>query len=159
MHDILNAAARPAEQFPQAGLAFDQWLASPVLAIEHEQIEGAGDGSVIIAAAVQSIEIGKSIGTQADHLGVNDGCPLDAGGLSGDQRIAFGPVCGVHCVEPHSTVAGMDLQPISVVLELMYPARAGRRLVSKSWSTRPDKTEAGLGRYATTWPYIGAPIS
>ena len=38
-----------------------------------------------------------------------------------DQRVAFRPICAVHCVEAHSPIADMNLQPITVMLQLMRP--------------------------------------
>jgi hypothetical protein len=50
-------------------------------------------------------------------------------------RIAVRPICTVHGVEAHSSVANMDPRPIAVVLEFVRPARPGGRLFGDDWLT------------------------
>jgi hypothetical protein len=48
-------------------------------------------------------------------------------------RIAVRPICTVHGVEAHPSVANMD--PRAVVLEFVRPARPGGRLFGDDWLT------------------------
>jgi len=54
----------------------------------------------------------------------------------------------VHRIEPHATIADMNLQPIAAVLQLMRPAWTGWRLSGDNRTARMN--ESGGGRY---WPY------
>jgi hypothetical protein len=54
---------------------------------------------------------------------------LKGGGrVPDDQGVALGPVRAVDRVEPNASIADMDLQPIAIVLQLMRPTGATRRL-------------------------------
>jgi hypothetical protein len=48
--------------------------------------------------------------------------------IFGKDRVALGPVRAVDRVEPNASIADMDLQPIAIVLQLMRPTGATRRL-------------------------------
>lgn len=57
MIDVLNAAFRAAQGFAQRSLALCERPSSQILAVEHKQIEGAGDRSVIHDATVKYVKI------------------------------------------------------------------------------------------------------
>jgi hypothetical protein len=57
-----------------------------IAAVEHQQIERAGDRCVIHDPAVQCIELCNAIGIEPHHLSVDDGASLEAGSLFDNAR-------------------------------------------------------------------------
>src|SRR5262249_48847860 len=89
--------AGPAKQ----GLALDKWLSPDVVTVEHKQVKGAGTRTVVIGAAVQSLEVGDPIRVKPNGLGIEDRRALDASRVLDNQRIALRPVGSIHCVQTH----------------------------------------------------------
>ena len=86
------------------------------------------DGKVIGSAAMQGVEIGSTLIVETNHLGIHNRAAFDTRRFPHNAGIALRPVGSVHGVEPNAAIADMDLQPIAVVLQLVHPTRAGRRL-------------------------------
>ena len=111
-------------------LAFNKGLAPQVIAIEHQQIEGAGEGEVIEAATVQAIKVRHAVLSSAHDLSVDDCGVFDPGGIFKNERVTFRPICRIHRIEPHPPIADVDLQPVAVVLQFMHPTGTARRVLS-----------------------------
>jgi hypothetical protein len=71
---------------------------------------------------MQCVEVRNSVRANPDNLSVKNCITLDVGRRIDDQRIALGPIRAIDRVEPHPTIADMDLQPVAVVLQLVRPA-------------------------------------
>jgi hypothetical protein len=54
-------------------------------------------------------------------------------------KVTFAPVSAVDGVQPHPTVADMDVKPITVMLQLVRPARPEGRLFGDDWLTLMDE--------------------
>src|SRR5262245_59533601 len=88
---------------------------------------------------MQRIENGHSFRIQPDHLSVDNRGTLNARRGFNDHRIAFRPICSVDCVQTHPPIANMDLEPVTVMLQLVRPARSGWRLLGDDWLARMNK--------------------
>ena len=62
------------------------------------------------------------------QLGVDNRGAFNAPRIPDNQRITLRPVSAVDRVQPHPSIAHMDLEPIAVMLQLMRPAGARRGL-------------------------------
>ncbi len=98
------------------------------------------------AAAMQPIEIGAAMLVGADDLGVDYDRHLDAPRLLDNDRVPVRPIGSVDRVEPHPSAPGVDLQPVSVVLDLMHPAFAAGRLLE-------HVLRSGGSRFGETYGY------
>src|SRR6516225_6939670 len=139
MFDVLNATTRTDQELAESGLAFDERPAPQIIPVPHQQIESAGYRLLISGAAMQGIKLRHALVIETDHLGIKDGSALDARRFLDDARIAIGPIGPVHRIEPHQPVADIDLQPITIMLQFMRPARAIRRLLGDNWTTWVDE--------------------
>jgi hypothetical protein len=121
-------ADTPAREQPhQPLLAVDQGQAAEVLAVELQEVEDVehrvADGPV----AVDGVEDRHAIGAADDRLAVQGERP-QLGSRGRDRRIAAGPIVAASGEQPDGVAVPADLQPISVVLDLVDPIGAGRRL-------------------------------
>ena len=57
-------------------------------------------------------------------------------------------------IEPHPTIADVDLQPIAVVLQLVHPARTSWGLLGDDWLARMNENGARVD-----WPGARARLS
>jgi len=88
---------------------------------------------------------------RTDYLGVDDRMTFDPRRFLNNARITFRPVSGVHCVEFHSAIADVNLEPVAVMLQLMHPActarwpRGDRRTAGQNETGRPIPGPAARG--------------
>jgi len=76
---------------------------------------------------MQDVEIRYAFVRKTDNLGINNQGFRKAGRFLDNPRIARRPVRPVLGVEPHSSIANVNLQPIAVMLQLVRQTRANRR--------------------------------
>lgn len=111
---ILDAPARPTKHPPQCVLALNQ-RPPPKIITRKKKIESTGHSFLIGGAAVQGIEIRNAFGIETDNFGINNQGLTEPSRFLDNAWIALSPIRAVHGVEPHSSVADVDLQPIAIV--------------------------------------------
>jgi hypothetical protein len=121
-------------------LAFRIRFLSKVFTVDRHQVESESHCVLVIHPTMQCVEVGRTIGIEPDDFGIEDRAAINLGGGFGDQRITFRPIRTVDRVEPHPAIADVDLQPITVMLQLVCPARAARRLSDDDWLTRMNES-------------------
>src|SRR5262249_32927956 len=104
------------------------------------KVKSQSHGFLIGCATVQSVEIRNAIGRQVNNLGVDNQRRSEPSGFFHNARIAFGPIISIYCVEPHPSVAHMNLEAIAVMLQLVRPARSTRWLLGDDWLTRMNES-------------------
>ena len=98
-----------------------------IVSAEHQEVKRQRRPARRLAT-VQSFKVGYTVSVDPDHFRIKNGRALNPRRVASDQRIALRPISAVHRIEPHPSIADVDLQPIAVVLQLMRPARPGRGL-------------------------------
>jgi hypothetical protein len=96
---------------------------------QFEQIEGVQHGLADSAAAVQRVEDGDAIRTADHRLAIDrerPGAELRRG--DGNCGVAPAPVVAAPREEPHGIAFPADLQPVTVVFDLVDPIGPARRL-------------------------------
>src|SRR5262245_27745194 len=111
-----------------------------VVTIEHKQVKRTGGRPTVIGAAVQCFKVRHAVRAKPNNFGVKNSRAVNPCRVTGNQRVAFRPISAVDRVEPHATIANMDLQPIAVVLQLVRPAWPCRRLLGDDRTTRMDES-------------------
>ncbi|MGB2658130.1 MAG: hypothetical protein WBC84_07835 [Pseudolabrys sp.] len=96
---------------------------------------------------MQGIEIRNAFGIETDNFGINNQRLTEPSRFLDNAWIALSPISAVHGVEPHPSVANMDLQAVAIVLEFMHPAIARWRLLGDSRTTGLDE-----GGWRVSWP-------
>src|SRR5262245_9819654 len=139
MLDVLNATTCVAKYPPQYILALNQWL-PPDIVTREKKVKSQSHGFLIGCATMQSVEIRNAIGRQVNNLGVDNQRRSEPSGFFHNARIAFGPIISIYRVETHPPVADMNLQSITVMLQLVRPARTGWRLPGDNRLTRMDES-------------------
>ncbi|MFZ0356021.1 MAG: hypothetical protein WAM12_20355, partial [Pseudolabrys sp.] len=66
---------------------------------------------------MQGIEIRNAFGIETDNFGINNQRLTEPSRFLDNAWIALSPISAVHGVEPHPSVANMDLQAVAIVLE------------------------------------------
>ena len=95
----------------------------------------------IVLATVQALEIGDACAI-ADHcLAIDRGIAGERGGGIHDQRIAIGPFVAAAGKQSNAITAPADDQPVAIVLDLVNPLWARRRLVCSGRYTGLDKAQ------------------
>jgi hypothetical protein len=90
---------------------------------------------------MQGVEDGDTIGAYHNRLAVQGertGAQLGGGGR--DRRIAVGPVIASPGEQAHRGAVPAHDQPVAVVLDLMNPVGAGRRLGGQGRNAGIDKS-------------------
>jgi hypothetical protein len=82
---------------------------SKLFTVERHQVECKSYSALIIDPAMQSIEIGHAIQSEPHNLGIKNCTNVDPGRSLDNARIAFRPIGSSNSVEPHPTIANMDL--------------------------------------------------
>src|SRR4029453_13706877 len=95
---------------------------------------------MVVTSAVKLVKGWNALTVGADYLGIHDRGHIESRRFLHDQRIAVAPVVSIDRVEPHPTVADVDLQPVPVVLQLMRPTRSGGRLLGDDWLARMNES-------------------
>src|SRR5262249_55835136 len=91
MFYVLDAATVP-QQFSQRRLALNVWLTPYVLAVDHDKVESASAGSLVIYSAVQGVEVRHPIKVQPNDLSIKNCCAFDPRCCFCNQRVTLRPV-------------------------------------------------------------------
>src|SRR4029077_3213068 len=116
----------------QVRLALDQRQLPQIAAIEVEQIERDQHdlGRSALQLVLQHREVGGAIFGGRDDLAVDDrGTGVDVPFGVGDLAETLGPVIAAPGEDLDRLVGEMDLHPVAVELDFMYPARAAWHLL------------------------------
>ena len=103
---------------------------------------------LVVDPTMQRVEVRNPVRPDPDNLSVKNCGALDMGRSIDDQRIALRPIRPVHRVEPHPAVAGVDLQPVAIVLEFVHPAGTGGWPLGYFRLARRNETSRHLPRPA-----------
>ena len=145
LNEADGAPLAPAEQGRQPPLATDQRLATQVVAVKLQQVEGVEHHSMTIAARAQGVEVRAAVIADNDCLAIDqERSGVDAAGSVNDSGEAVGPVVAVTCEAADPRAIPAQHQPVAVVLDFVNPLQAGRRRVSLGRTTGVD--EAGRRR-------------
>jgi hypothetical protein len=127
----LDPRRRASEEPRQARLALAQRLGAKILTIEFHEVKRLQDGLPHRAMAVQGVKDRHAVFT-ADHGLAIQGERLrpDLSRRTGDPRIAARPVVAAAGEQTHGLALPPHDQPVAVMLDLVHPIRAGRRLGS-----------------------------
>ena len=140
-----DAVVRQPQQPGEPALAVLDRLAPDVLAVHLEQVERTEDRAGVGPVAADEVEHGQAVVVADDGLAVDDaradGQRLDR---LGDEREAVREVVPVAREKPDAAPAPVRQDPEAVVLDLVNPARARRRLAGRS---RQAGFEAGNGLF------------
>ena len=128
-----DAVVRQPQQPGQPALAVLDRLAPDVLAVHLEQVKPAEDCSGVGPVPADEVEHRKPAGIADDGLPVDDagmdGQSLDRGG---DEWETVGEVVAVPAEQADAAPAPVREDAEAVVLDLVNPARARRRLAGRS---------------------------
>jgi hypothetical protein len=97
---------------------------------------------------MQQLELRNAFTVETDHLGVDVRITFDPRRIVSNAWIAIRPIRPVHRVEPHPAVAGVDLQPVAIVLEFVHPAGTGGWPLGYFRLARRNETSRHLPRPA-----------
>jgi hypothetical protein len=106
----------------------------------------------------KTVEVGHTLGAEADNLRIEDGRAFDARRLLDNARITFRPVIAVHSVESRAPIADVQLQAIAIVLEFMRPAGTARRALRDRRLTWRDESSRRIRRLPRELRTRHAPI-
>jgi hypothetical protein len=129
-----NAVVRKPQQPGEPALAVLDWLAPDVFTVHLAQIERAQDRARVCGVAADQIEHGQTAVVADDRLSVDD-ARADRQRLDrfSDTRKAVRKVVAAAGEKPNGAPTPVGQDPESVVLDLVNPARACRRLSDRPW--------------------------
>ncbi len=132
----------------QRGLAHLKRFAPQVVAVQLDQVEGVEEHAGVVAAVAQPVEVRHAVVVAAHRLAVEDaGSRAQAGERLDDQREAVGEVVAGAAVQPHAVAVLARDDAEAVVLDLVQPRVAGRRLRRLGRQAWRDEAERqGHGR-------------
>jgi hypothetical protein len=133
----------------------DRPAGGEVLAVKLEQIESVEDHLMVIGAAMQLVEDREAIRVAPDRLAVDHRRPRGQhcyGFMDG--RIALGPAQAEACEKTHLARPLAGDQAVSVMLDLVNPSGADRRLFgsgrnARLVSSRPSRWPTGMPQHTT----------
>jgi hypothetical protein len=96
---------------------------------------------------MQSVEIGNAFGRQVNNLSVNNQWCTESRRFLHDTRITLRPIISVHRVEPHPSIADVNLQSVTVMLQFVNPARTAGWALGDDRTARMNETGRRIG-----WP-------
>src|SRR5262245_57902362 len=113
---------------------------SQIFTADHQQIKRAGKGQMIVASAVKLIKGWNTLTVRANNFRVHDRSHVDSGRFLHDQGITLRPVSAIHREEPHASIANVDLEPVSIMLQFVHPTRTAGRLLGDSRKARMNES-------------------
>jgi hypothetical protein len=117
------------EHTGERGLPHVERVATQIVAVELDQVEGIQEHSVIMLVVPDPIEGCDPVVTACDCLAVDDAGPrAQPRERFHDQREAMGQVVTWPAVELHPLAILAGDAPEAVVLDLVQPRLAGRRV-------------------------------
>ena len=129
-----QARRRAPQQARQSGLAHRERVAPQIVAVEFDQVEGIEEHARVVALVPDAVERRDPVVTTGDRLAVDDAGPrMQCGERLDDEREAVGQVITRPTVEFHPLAVLAGNHAKSVVLDLMQPHLAGRRMRSVGW--------------------------
>src|SRR4051812_36412375 len=102
MH-VLNAAVGPLQKLLKRRFSLNERSSPQIVSVDIQQIERAGNRFMLEAAAMQAIKVRAAALVLTDDFAVKYRVTLQTRGLLHDERVALGPVGGIHGVEPHAS--------------------------------------------------------
>src|SRR5262249_15130230 len=114
----------------ECGFAHLERLATEVVAIQFNQIEGVEEDSVVMPPIADAVEVRHPVVVTGDRLTVDDtGARAQAEQRLDDKRKALGQAVAWTAVEPHMIAVPARHEAKAVVLDLMQPDRPRGRAV------------------------------
>jgi hypothetical protein len=130
------------DQAGQRGLAHDKRIAAKIIAVQLDQVEGPHEDVIAMPPIAHSLKARDAVIAAGDSFAIDDaGACAEAGERIDDQREAVGEIIARPAIEAHTLANFAGDDPEAVVLDLVQPRRAGRRLWCRHRQTRRD--EAG----------------
>ena len=124
----------------ERGLADLKRIASQVVAVQLDEVEGVEEGAPVSALVTDEIERGNAVVIAGDSLAIDDaGARAEACQRLDDQREATGEVIARTAIEPHSRAVLAGNNAEAVVLDLMQPLAAGRQFIGFGRKARRDE--------------------
>jgi len=144
VHVFIEAQPRPRtrEQAGERRLTHSERVTPQVVTVQLDQVEGVEEDARVMLAIADAVEARDPVLAASDRLAVDDAGPQPQ--LSqrlDDEREAVSEIVARPAVEPHALAALAGDHPEAVMLDLMQPILAGRRLRSGTGKARRD--EAG----------------
>src|SRR5262249_44512789 len=137
-----QAKASFGQHTSKRGLAHFQRIAPHVVAVQLDQVESVQERAVIMAAVANEIERGNAVVIAGNSLAVDDTrARAQAGERLDDQREAVGQVIAGAAVEPHALAVLARDDAETIVLNLVHPRIAARRL--RRFGGQAGRNEAG----------------
>src|SRR4029450_1578238 len=95
---------------------------------------------MVVTSAVKLVKGWNALTVGADYLGIHDRGHIESRRFLHDKRIAIAPIVSIDRLKPPPTTAAMDLQPITVMLQLMRPTRPVWRPLGDDWLARMNES-------------------
>jgi hypothetical protein len=131
------------QQPGQPALAILDRLTPDVLAVHLEQVERTEDRAGVGSMAADEIEDGQAAVFADDSLAINDaGAKGQHFHRFSGEREPIGKVMAVGSYQANAAASAVRQDPEAVVLDLVNPARSGRRFIGR---TRKARFERGKG--------------
>src|SRR6516162_8650612 len=132
---------RAGKQAGERRLTHSKRVTPQVVTVQLDQVEGVEEDARVMLAIADAVKTCDPVLAARNRLAVDDaGTRAQLSQRLHDQREAPGQVVARPAIEPHARAALTRDQPEAIVLDLMHPVLAARRLRGGAGKARRDET-------------------
>jgi len=142
LHVLVESNAWPSlgQDYSKRGLATLQRIRSEIVTVQFDQVEGVQENAFVMVPVANAIEQRDAVVITGNRLPVDDArARAQPGQRLDDQREAVCEVIARAAVEPHLRAVLASYDPKPIVLDLVQPLAARRKVIGFSWEARRDE--------------------